>query len=62
MQIVITCLFGLEHYCVEDLENIGYSKAEMTVTDGQVLVDAGKESKVCFTYNGELYVVDDWRQ
>ena len=21
----------------------------------------GKESKVCFTYNGELYVVDDWR-
>ena len=22
----------------------------------------GKESKVCFTYNGELYVVDDWRQ
>ena len=22
----------------------------------------GKESKVCFTYNGELYVVDDWRE
>ena len=22
----------------------------------------GKESKICFTYNGELYVVDDWRQ
>ena len=22
----------------------------------------GKESIVCFTYNGELYVVDDWRQ
>ena len=22
----------------------------------------GKESKVCFTYNGEVYVVDDWRQ
>ena len=21
----------------------------------------GKESIVCFTYNGELYVVDDWR-
>ena len=21
----------------------------------------GKESKVCFTYNGVLYVVDDWR-
>ncbi|MBR5058007.1 MAG: class I SAM-dependent RNA methyltransferase [Clostridiales bacterium] len=39
MQIVITCLFGLEHYCVEDLENIGYSKAEMTVSDGQILVD-----------------------
>ena len=22
----------------------------------------GKESRVCFTYNGDLYVVDDWRQ
>ena len=22
----------------------------------------GKESNICFTYNGELYVVDDWRQ
>ncbi|MBQ9476566.1 MAG: hypothetical protein IJU63_02125 [Bacteroidales bacterium] len=22
----------------------------------------GKDSKICFTYNGELYVVDDWRQ
>ena len=22
----------------------------------------GKGSKVCFTYNGDLYVVDDWRQ
>ena len=22
MQVVITCLFGLEHYCVEDLEKI----------------------------------------
>ena len=21
----------------------------------------GKQSKICFTYNGELYVVDDWR-
>ena len=22
----------------------------------------GKGSKVCFSYNGDLYVVDDWRQ
>ena len=22
----------------------------------------GKESRVCFTYNGDLYVIDDWRQ
>ena len=39
MQVVITCLFGLEHYCVEDLEKIGYGREEMTVSDGQILVD-----------------------
>ena len=22
----------------------------------------GRKSRICFTYNGELYVVDDWRQ
>ena len=38
MHIVITCLFGLEHFCVEDLENIGYSKEQMKVTDGQILL------------------------
>lgn len=39
MQVVITCLFGLEHYCVEDLEKIGYGREELTVSDGQILVD-----------------------
>ena len=38
MHIVITCLFGLEHFCVEDLENIGYSKEQLKVTDGQILL------------------------
>ena len=38
MEIVITCLFGLEHYCVEDLENIGYSKDRISVTDGQIVL------------------------
>ena len=39
MQIVITCLFGLEHYCVEDLLQIGYAKEAITVSDGQILLD-----------------------
>ncbi|MBO4928110.1 MAG: class I SAM-dependent RNA methyltransferase [Clostridiales bacterium] len=53
MQIVITCLFGLEHYCVEDLENIGYRKEDMTVTDGQILLSttpgkmASDAARVC---------------
>ena len=38
MKIVITCLFGLEHYCVEDLENIGYTRDRIQVADGQVIL------------------------
>jgi len=44
MKIVITCLFGLEHYCVEDLENIGYTKDRIEVSDGQLLVSTTAES------------------
>ena len=53
MRIVITCLFGLEHYCVEDLENIGYSRDRIFVTDGQVVLDttpkdmASDAARVC---------------
>ena len=43
MKIVITCLFGLEHFCVEDLENIGYTKDRIEVTDGQLLVSTTPE-------------------
>ena len=43
MKIVITCLFGLEHYCVEDLENIGYTKDRIEVSDGQILVDTDEK-------------------
>ena len=41
--------------------NYGYFKNTKT---GQkmFLYLTGKDSKICFTYNGELYVVDDWRQ
>lgn len=39
MKIVITCLFGLEHFCVEDLVEHGFTKEKITVTDGQLLVD-----------------------
>ena len=39
MKIVITCLFGLEHYCVEDMVSAGFDKEKITVTDGQLLID-----------------------
>lgn len=41
--------------------NYGYFK---NIKTGQkmFLYLTGKGSKVCFTYNGELYVVDDWQQ
>ncbi len=44
MKIVITCLFGLEHFCVEDLENIGYDKSRIEVSDGQLLVSTTPET------------------
>jgi len=53
VRIVIACLFGLEHYCVEDLENIGYSRDRIFVTDGQVVLDttpkdmASDAARVC---------------
>jgi len=41
--------------------NYGHFKNKKT---GQkmFLYLTGKESKICFTYKEELYVVDDWRQ
>ncbi|MBO4495640.1 MAG: class I SAM-dependent RNA methyltransferase [Clostridiales bacterium] len=44
MKIVITCLFGLEHYCAEDLLNIGFDKSRIEVTDGLLLVDTTPET------------------
>jgi hypothetical protein len=45
------------------LGKINYGRFKNTKTGQKMfLYLTGKESKVCFTYNGELYVVDDWRQ
>ena len=45
------------------LGKINYGHFKNTKTGQKMfLYLTGKESKVCFTYNGELYVVDDWRQ
>ena len=45
------------------LGRINYGHFKNTKTGQKMfLYLTGKESKVCFTYNGELYVVDDWRQ
>ena len=45
------------------LGKINYGHFKNTKTGQKVfLYLTGKESKICFAYNGELYVVDDWRQ
>jgi len=45
------------------LGKINYGRFKNTKTGQKMfLYLTGKESKVCFTYKGELYVVDDWRQ
>ena len=45
------------------LGKINYGHFKNTKTGQKMfLYLTGKESKVCFTYNGVLYVVDDWRQ
>ena len=45
------------------LGKINYGHFKNTKTGQKMfLYLTGKGSKVFFTYNGELYVVDDWRQ
>lgn len=44
MKIVVTCLFGLETFCVEDLLEHGFAKERITVTDGQLLIDTEPET------------------
>ena len=45
------------------LGKINYGHFKNTKTGQKMfLYLTGKESKICFTYKGELYVVDDWRQ
>ena len=45
------------------LGKINYGHFKNTKTGQKMfLYLTGKQSKICFTYNGELYVVDDWRQ
>ena len=44
------------------LGKINYGHFKNTKTGQKMfLYLTGKESKICFTYNGKLYVVDDWR-
>ena len=43
------------------LGKINYGRFKNTKTGQKMfLYLTGKESKVCFTYKGELYVVDEW--
>ena len=45
------------------LGRINYGHFKNTKTGQKMfLYLTGKDNKICFTYNGELYVVDDWRQ
>ena len=45
------------------LGKINYGHFKNTKTGQKMfLYLTGMENKICFTYNGELYVVDDWRQ
>ena len=45
------------------LGKINYGHFKNTKTGQKMfLYLTGKESKICFTYNGELYLVDDWLQ
>ena len=45
------------------LGRINYGHFKNTKTGQKMfLYLTGKENKICFTYNGELFVVDDWRQ
>ena len=45
------------------LGKINYGHFKNTKTGQKIILYlTGKESKICFTYKGELYVVDDWRQ
>ena len=45
------------------LGKINYGHFKNTKTGQKMfLYLTGKESKVCFTYNGDLYVIDDWRR
>ena len=45
------------------LGKINYGHFKNTKTGQKMfLYLTGKVNKICFTYNGELYVVDDWRQ
>ena len=45
------------------LGRINYGHFKNTKTGQKMfLYLTGKENKICFTFNGELYVVDDWRQ
>lgn len=41
MNVIMTTLFGLEALVSEELQDLGYDKAQISVTDGQVVLEAG---------------------
>lgn len=41
MNVVMTTLFGLESLVADELQDLGYAREQITVTDGQVVLDAG---------------------
>jgi putative N6-adenine-specific DNA methylase len=41
VNIVMTTLFGIESLAVDELIDLGYERSQMTVTDGQIVLDAG---------------------
>ncbi len=44
MKIVMTTLFGIEAAVADELQELGYDRAAITVQDGQVLLDVGSDS------------------
>lgn len=41
VNIIMTTLFGIESLAVEELMDLGYDRSQLTVTDGQIVLDAG---------------------
>lgn len=56
MELVITALFGLESLVRDDLESIGYDRADITVQDGMVLLSVPEEKIATAIARANLWV------